>query len=163
MLTYSRIVEDIKKCEGRIITLLVDNNIINNKFIDILTEYLSLEYKIEHNQLLNVQEIKEKTIAFFNFDKNLDFIKMMGNNNVIMIIIRQDRVTHNMDLYGSKAYLADIILIMINEKLKFLKNRYSESKLDGHLNINQLIIDINVKLRGIKLKEINRLNLFDAQ
>ena len=155
MIDYKRLFELIKKCEGGIVTLMIDNKPINLKFIHNIKNYLGLNYKIKNEQL-NINEIKEKTVVFFNFDENLNFTIMMGNRNVIMIIIREESKTHNIDLFGSVSYIADMIFYIKNEKLKVLKSRYTNSELEGSTDINTLINEISIKIRLEKLNEINK-------
>lgn len=160
MIDYNKLFESIRKCEGGIITLMIDTKPINEKLINNIKTYLSSDFKIENDQLLNVKDVKEKTIAFFNFDERLDFTQMIGNTNVIMIVIREESKTHNIDLFGSVSYLANIIFYMKNEKLKILKSRYEElydnSELSSSTDINTLINDIAVKIRPDKLNELNK-------
>ena len=162
MIDYKKLFESIKKSEGGIITLMIDTKPINSRFINDIKTYLESDYKIENDQSLNVEDVKEKTIAFFNFDEKINFTLMMGNLNVIMIIIREESKTHNIDLFGSVSYSANIIFYLKNEKLKILKSRYLElyndSELECSTDINMLLRDIAVKIRPNKLNELNEIN-----
>ena len=153
-MNYNKIYDQIRLYEGDIVTLIRDTNIINDEFIHLLSEDLKSDYKIEINQMIDYHNITEKTVVFMNFDRSINFKNMLGNKNVILIVLRDYYKTSNTQIFGSFEnvdYLANFILFMKNEKMKILKmkNNHSDTEFDENININKLN-------RNIKLKILNK-------
>lgn len=152
---YNEIYKQIKLCEGNFVTIIRDSNTINDEFIRLLSEDLKSEYKIEINQMIDYHNITEKTIVFMNFDRSINFKNMIGNKNVILIVLRDYYKTSNTQLFGSPEnidYLTDLIIFLKNEKMKILKMRNSDDFPNDIINIRKLT-------RNIKLKILNKNNI----
>jgi len=152
MINYSDILNSITLCQGGAITFIVHDNFLslNKDFIYSIGESLKSEYKIEH-QLLDVTDIEEKTIIFIAYNKGIDFTKLTGNKNVILIVSRKYNETSNTEIFGqSVIYLSDSVFLLKNKKLKILKSRFLEN--------SDNIIDMTKIVRKFKLKILNDHN-----
>lgn len=155
MITYSKIYSAIELNKGHIINFLMDKNTINNEFINGLKEDFSFQYKyIEYAPNLDIQNIQEKSFIIVNYDrKTMNLDNMIGNNNVIILLLRDYYRTSNTELHGSAfKHLSNLIFILKDGKLKVLKSRVPtllDSKTDKIVHIMKL-------LRSIKLNLISK-------
>ena len=149
MSEYIKLLNYIKSCAGSFVTIIYDNDTINQDFLTSIKEYLKSEYKIE-NKFLDISKIVEKTIVFIEYDKNIDFTKLKGNNNVILIVLRKYYETSNTQIFGSKLeYDSNLILLFSKKRIKILKNRFLEQAMP------LVMIDMVKIVRKQKLKNLN--------
>jgi hypothetical protein len=149
MITYSKILDSVKDCQGGAITFIVHSDFISisEDLIFSIGESLKSEYKIEH-QLLDVTGIEEKTIIFIKHDKSVDFTKLTGNPNVILIVSKNYNDTSNTEIFGQKvAFVSDAVFLLKNKKLKVLRSSRLEKE-------DVRTIDITKIVRKFKLKNI---------
>ena len=141
MINYSDILDSVKDCQGGAITFIVHSNFlsINEDFIYSIGESLKSEYRIEH-QLLDVTGIEEKTIIFIKHDKNIDFTKLTGNPNVILIVSKNYNETSNTEIFGKVvAFISDSVFLLKNKKLKVLRSSRLESEDDRTIDITKIV------------------------
>ena len=150
MINYSDILNSITLCQGGAITFIVHDNFlsINKDFIYSIGESLKSEYNIEF-QLLDTSGIEKNTIIFIEYNKGIDFTKLIGNKNVILIVSRKYNETSNTEIFGQVVtYISDSVFLLKNKKLKILKSNY--------LNTDENNIDITKIVRKIKLEKLNK-------
>jgi len=150
MINYSDILNSIELCRGGAITFIVHSNFlsINKDFIYSIGESLKSEYNIEF-QLLDTSGIEKNTIIFIEYNKGIDFTKLIGNKNVILIVSRKYNETSNTEIFGQVVtYISDSVFLLKNKKLKILKSNY--------LNTDENNIDITKIVRKIKLEKLNK-------
>jgi len=149
MKNYSKILYSIKQCEGCAITFIVHPNDIgvNKDYILSILEDLKSEYKVEI-QLLDATNIKEKTVIFIEYNKDIDFTKLTENPNVILMVSRNYHETSNTEIIGSVVkYTSELIFLLKNKKLQILKSRFVQEN-------DKKLFDINNAVRNFKLKNL---------
>lgn len=164
MIEYVDILNSIKKCEGSLVTILMDYNNCNDDFLTSIYQELNIDYKIEYDRF-DIKNINEKTVVFINV-KNIPrapnsigirskiFRNLLGNENVILIAVNKINVAMTpSSLYGTEEiYQSNIVFLLKNQKLTIVKSRYSILQ-----NTNSLDISNMTKLvRKIKLNRINK-------
>jgi hypothetical protein len=151
MITYTNLIEGIKKCEGGIVTIITDLDIINDDLLLSIENDLQKNYKIERN-ILNVRHgnyINEKTVNFIDIGTKLDryCYNLVDNDYVITIIIKEFFETSNTDI---SKYASNLILLLHNKKLKILKSRYLDL-------LPNNIVDIAKLTRKLKLINLQKI------
>jgi len=153
MINYSNILDSVKDCQGGAITFIVHSDFlsISEDFIYSIGESLKSEgYRIEH-QLLDVTDIEEKTIIFIKHNKKIDFTKLTGNPNVILVVSKKYNETSNTEIFGKVvAYISDSVFLLKNKKLKVLKSKLLEDE-------NVRLGDITSIVRKFKLENLNNI------
>lgn len=162
MIFYKDILDTIKQCDGNLITIIKDSNVVNDDFILSIQSDLSKEYIIETDSekiwILNLSEISKKTIFFIDYEKlektkiererKLRILTTTINSNTIIICSRNYFRTSNTDVHGqSLGYTSSLILLLFKGKLKILKSRYTN--ILGRL-------DLKVAVRKLKLKTLDK-------
>lgn len=164
MIDYIDILNSIKKCEGGLVTIMLDYNYCNEEFLKSLYQELKTEYKIEYN-LYDVKNIDVKTVVFINTNniprtnnsigtRSIFFRHLIGNENVILIAVNKINVAMTpSSLYGTEEiYASNIVFLLKNKKLTIVKSRYS----DLHYTTSLDISNMTTLIRKIKLNKINK-------
>jgi hypothetical protein len=162
---FKDIIDSIEFCAGGKVNFLFDSETINETLLLLIKKELRKNYNIIENidiEDLNVYNIKEKTVIFLNYtNTNLfktKFRTLLGNENVIIIVMRNLYFTTNTSLLphsviftGEISYTSSLIFLLKNKKLKIMKSRYVKE----HIPIMNQTVDINFLIRKIKLQTLN--------
>lgn len=167
-LQYSDILSSVKRCDGGIINIIKDRNRNNKDFLYVLKNDLRKDYNIIENvsyENLNkhIEIISEKTIFFVELtniilhNAKLNRFNINYNNNVIVVFITESYRQFNNN-YGADVrmlYSSTLALNLNDNKIKIIKDRYSNINDNDPMDINNFIS----KIRKSKLLKISKINL----
>lgn len=152
MITYNKIYKAIELNNGSLIYFIMDKkDKLNYEFINGLKEDFSFDYKyIEYTPDLDIQNINEKSIIIIDYDKKINRDKLIGNKNVIVILLMDYYRTSNTEISGTATkHLSNLIFILKDSKLKILKSRLPniiDTKIDKIVHIMKLLRKIKLNL-----------------
>lgn len=160
---YNNILSSIIKSEGGVITIIKDYNRNNNDFLLVLKNDLMKKYNIIDNvsydkldKYINITT--EKTIFFVdatNISTQNIKINNINSHNITIILIVKYHDTYNTNLpIGNYRilYLSNLVITLIDDKVKTIKDRYGNLSTINPININNFIS----KIRKLKLIKISK-------
>lgn len=143
-ITYNKLLNTIEQSKGSLVSIVYDFNTNHIDLIQSFTSDLGLKCRIVNYYDVDINNSLKDNIFNRRDDK---IIKMINEKYILIVLMKNYK---GMNFSGRKlTYCSNLILSLNDKKLKILKSRYSDmSQYDS--------CDINILLRKIKLKNLNK-------